>query len=90
MFFPASQLIVPNVFQWLVMIVTGLSLLFTIVLLIKLMQYERVSIVVASISGIVLVGTSHYTGGFIDFVGAFMIISGLIWMIKKEYIDANF
>lgn len=39
MFFPVSELIVPNLVQWLIMLFTGLSLLFTIVLLIKLMQY---------------------------------------------------
>jgi hypothetical protein len=65
------------------MIVKELSLLSTIVLLIKLMHYEQFSILLASVSGIVVVGTSRYTAGFIDFVGAFMIISGLIWMIKK-------
>lgn len=65
------------------MIITGFSLLFTVVILIKLMQSERVSIVVASISGIIMVGTSHYAAGFIDLIGAIMIVSGLIWMIKK-------
>ena len=86
MFFPASTLIVPNIWQWLVMIITGFSVLFTILITIKLMQSERVSIVVASLSGILMIGTSHYGAGVIDVIGAVMIITGLVWMIKKEYI----
>lgn len=81
-FFPASHLIVPNLWQWLLMIVTGVSVLFTIVLIVKLMQSERVSITVASISGFIMVGTSLYASP-LEFVGAIMIIAGSVWMIKK-------
>lgn len=38
MFFPASKLIVPSLLQWAVMLVTGFSMLFTILLAVKLMQ----------------------------------------------------
>jgi hypothetical protein len=38
MFFPATHLIVPSLFQWGIMLVTGVSMLFTILLTVKLMQ----------------------------------------------------
>ena len=38
MFFPAADLIVPSLLQWGVMLVTGVTLLFTILLTVKLMQ----------------------------------------------------
>ena len=83
MIFPASVLIVPSIFQWLSMLVTGITVLVTIVITAKMMQSERASIAVASLSGILMVGTSRYTGGVIDIVGAGMIVAGLVWMIKK-------
>ena len=82
MFFPASELIVPSIWQWLLMGVFGVSMLFTCVLMIKLMQSERASIAVASMSGIIMVGTTLYVG-VLDFIGAALIIAGLIWMIRK-------
>ncbi len=38
MFFPASHLVVPSLLQWAVMLITGVSMLFTILLTVKLMQ----------------------------------------------------
>jgi hypothetical protein len=83
MLFPASVLIVPSIIQWISMLATGLSVLFTIVLTAKLMQTERVSIVVASLSGIIMIGTSRYESGVIDIVGAVLILAGIVWMIQK-------
>lgn len=36
--FPISHIIVPSIWQWLVMIISGITILFTTVLTIKLMQ----------------------------------------------------
>jgi hypothetical protein len=38
MFFPASHLIVPSLFQWGIMLLTGITMLLTIVFTVKLMQ----------------------------------------------------
>jgi len=82
MFFPATHTIVPNLWQWIVMIVTGLSMYFTILCTVKLMQKQRVSIVMSVVSGIVMIGTSSYFG-MIDFVGATLIFLGIVFIIKK-------
>lgn len=84
MFFPAARLIVPNLFQWGFMIVTGVTMLITLVLLVHLMQHERVSVTVAVISGIMMVGTTSYTHP-LDYIGAVVIILGVGLMLKKEY-----
>lgn len=89
MFFPAAHLIVPSLLQWVVMIVTGVTLLLTILLTVKLMQGERVSIVMAVMSGIIMMGTSSYIR-VIDFIGAGAIFVGVAFVIKKEYLDVEF
>ena len=85
MFFPAAQLVVPSIFQWGIMIVTGFTMLFTILLTVKLMQSERVSIVMAAMSGIIMIGTSSYLR-IVDFVGAGVIVIAVAFVVKKEYL----
>lgn len=89
MFFPASQLIVPSLLQWAVMILTGVSMMFTILLTVKLMQGERVSIVMAVMSGLIMLGTSSYVR-MVDFVGAGVIFVGVALTVKKEYLDLEY
>ena len=86
MFFPATHIVVPTLLQWGVMLVTGLSIYLTVLYTVKLMQRERVSIVMAVFSGIVTIGTSHYFGSG-DFVGAALILLGIILIVKKEFLD---
>ena len=81
-FFPASKLIVPSIFQWIVMIVCGLLLLVSILLTIKLMQTARVSVVMGITSGLLMAGTASYIY-FIDYVGAILIGVGILMIIKK-------
>jgi drug/metabolite transporter (DMT)-like permease len=82
MFFPASHLVVPSLFQWIIMIVTGFTMLATVILTVKLMQSERVSVVMGVMSGIIMLGTSSYLG-FFDFAGAIVILVGIALVIKK-------
>ncbi len=89
MFFPASHLIVPTLLQWGIMIVTGITMLFTILLTVKLMQTERVSIVMAIMSGVIMLGTSSYLR-MVDFIGAGIIGVGVAFVIKKEYLDLEY
>jgi Ca2+/H+ antiporter len=51
------------------MIVTGFTMLATVILTVKLMQSERVSVVMGVMSGIIMLGTSSYLG-FFDFRGS--------------------
>jgi len=89
MFFPASHLIVPTILQWAIMLATGISMLFTILLTVKLMQGERVSIVMGVMSGIIMIGTSSYLSTF-DYIGASIIVFGVVFIIKKEYLDIEY
>lgn len=86
MFLPLNHLQVPNLYQWIVMIIMGVSMLLTVLLTVKLMQGERVSIVMAVMSGIIMLGTSSYTGSM-DFIGCIIILLGVILVIKKEFLD---
>jgi len=89
MFFPASHLIVPSLLQWGIMIITGISMLFTILLTVKVMQNERVSIVMAVMSGIIMIGTSSYVR-MVDFIGAGIVFVGVALTVKKEYLDLEY
>lgn len=89
MFFPAAHMVVPTVLQWVVMIITGITMLITILLTVKLMQSERVSIVMAVMSGLIMMGTSSYMS-MVDFIGAAVIFVGVVFVIKKEYLDLEF
>lgn len=82
MFFPASHLVVPSLLQWSFMLITGISMLFTILLTVKLMQSERVSIVMGVMSGVIMIGTTKYLG-LLDFTGAALIIVGIALVVKK-------
>lgn len=88
-FFAAAGLIVPSLLQWIVLVVGGFVMLFTVLVGIKLMQDGRVSVVMAVTSGIVMIGTASYTSS-IDVVGLLLIAAGIVLLIKKEYFDQDF
>lgn len=81
-FFPASVLIVPTPLQWVLMLVLGIVMLFTVVIIVKLWQSARVSVSTGILSGILMLATSKYTGA-IDYVGAGLIALGIIFLTKK-------
>ena len=82
MLFPTTHIIVPNLYQWGVMIITGVSVYFTVLCTVKLMQKERVSIVLTLFSSIFVLATSSYWGTT-DFIGAALILLGILFVIKK-------
>jgi hypothetical protein len=90
MIFPASfaahKMIIPSLFQWGILLVGGLVMLFTMLVLIKLMQAGQVSVVMAVLSGVVMLGTSAYINT-LDIVAAILVIGGIAMLIKKEYFD---
>ena len=88
MFFPANNIIVPAIWQWAIMIICGLSVLVTMVLTVKLMQTERVSVVMGVISGILMIGTSAFLNMW-DGIGCALIVVGIALMVKKEYFDLH-
>ena len=82
MAFPTAKIIVPTLSQWALMIVAGILVYFTVLCTVKLMQKERVSIVMAIFSGIFVLATSSYWGST-DFVGAMLILMGIILVVKR-------
>ena len=80
-FFPATDMIVPNIWQWLVMIICGGVMLVTIVSVVKLMQMVRVSVAVGLTVGILMAGTSHYRDTR-EYFGVALIILGMAMLLK--------
>lgn len=88
-FFAAAGLIVPSITQWVVLVIGGFVMLFTILAGIKLMQNGRVSVVMAVASGIVMMGTSAYINN-LDIFAGLLILGGVAMLVKKEYFDIDF
>jgi hypothetical protein len=88
-FFAAAGLIVPSITQWVVLVVGGFVMLFTILAGLKLMQNGRVSVVMAVASGIVMMGTSAYINN-LDIFAGLLILGGVVMLVKKEYFDIDF
>ena len=53
------------------------------------MQTERVSVVMGVMSGIMMIGTSMFNSTY-DYVGAVIILVGVGWIIKKQYLDVSY
>ena len=88
-FFPISHIIVPTIFQWAFMLISGVTILFTTVLTIKLFQTETTSIVMAVTSTILMIGLCPFNDAF-DIVGAVLAIVGVIVILKKHCFDVDF
>lgn len=85
-FFPACPMIVPSIIQWIIMILCGFFMLYTLMATIRLMQAARVSVVMGVLSGLLMVGTSVYTQT-LDYVGLGLIGVGVIMLIKQQFYD---
>ena len=81
-FFAASNMIVPSLVQWGIMIIGGFIMLFTVLVGIKLMQEGRVSVVTGIVSGFAMIGTASYVNS-IDWVGLILIVGGIFMLIKQ-------
>jgi len=57
-------------------------MIYTIAATIRLMQQARVSVVMGVFSGLMMVGTSAYTGT-IDYIGLILIAIGVILLVKQ-------
>lgn len=86
-FFPATEMVVPNIWQWAVMLICGVGMLFTMVIVVKLMQMVRVSVVVGVTAGILMAGTTHYNLTR-EYVGVVMIAVGVVMLLKMEFTDS--
>jgi hypothetical protein len=64
------------------MISFGALLLFTVIIVIKLMQQVRVSVVMGVLSGLLIVATTSYVNGM-DYIGFVLVILGIGMLLKK-------
>ena len=62
-------------------------MLFTMVIVVKLMQMVRVSVVVGVTAGILMAGTTHYNLTR-EYVGVVMIAVGVLMLLKMEFTDS--
>jgi hypothetical protein len=75
-------MIIPSIMQWIIMVLCGFFMLYTLMATIRLMQAARVSVVMGVLSGLLMVGTSVYTQT-LDYVGLGLIGIGVIMLVKQ-------
>lgn len=86
-FFPATAMIVPSIWQWGLMVVCGGVMLLTVVLVVRMMQMVRVSVVVGVSAGILMAGTAPYASGR-EYVGVAMIVVSILLLLRTEFADS--
>lgn len=85
-FFPIQSMIKPDIRQWGVMLAASLLVEFTFLLVIKMMQKERVSISMTCFCSIVLLLTTTYMTTLSILEGALVLV-GLAFILYKEYFN---
>lgn len=71
----------PSGFQWVIIILCGLTMLITVLLTIKLMQFVNTSVVVGVMGGLIMVGTSGLGSG-LDLFGGAIVLVAVVTLIK--------
>lgn len=69
------------------MILCGGFMLLTVVVLVKVQQMVRVSVVVGAMAGLLMVGTSKYTSQR-EYLGLLLILAGIAMMMRTEFADS--
>jgi hypothetical protein len=79
--FPFSKIIQPTLGQWMVMLISGYTVLFNILMIVKLMQSQRVSVVMGVMSGVIIIGTSSFVN-MSDYVAFLTIALSILVLLK--------
>lgn len=74
--------------QYLVLLVLGFSVYLNLLLIIKLMQTVRVSMVMGVMSGIIIISATTFNS-INDYVACLTIILSILVLLKIEYLDKN-
>lgn len=70
------------------MLVMGFSVYLNLLLIIRLMQTVRVSMVMGVMSGIIIISASSFNS-INDYVACMTIILSILVLLKIEYLDKN-
>lgn len=82
-FMPVSSL---DTWQYIILLMLGLSCYFNLLLIIKLMQTQNTSMAMAVTTGILIISTTSFTG-VSDYVACLTITLSILVLIKLEYLD---
>lgn len=72
--------------QYLILLIMGFSMYFNLLLMIKLMQTQRVSMVMGVTSGIIIISATSFVT-ISDYVACLMIVLSILVLLKLEYLD---
>lgn len=84
--FPVMEIKTISLWQYIVLIILGMSIYFNLLLIIKLMQSQRASMVMGVTSGIIIISATNFVG-VSDYVACLTIILGILLLLKMEYLD---
>jgi len=87
-FFTVMDIVNISMWQYVILIVLGFSCYFNLLLIIKLMQSERVSMVMGVMSGIIIISATDFNS-INDYVACLTIVLSILVLLKIEYLDSQ-
>jgi len=79
--YPFMKVVVLSMWQYLILLVLGFSMYFNLLLMIKLMQSQRVSMVMGVTSGIIIISATNFVT-ISDYVACLMIVLSILVLLK--------
>lgn len=84
--YPLLEIVDITFWQYVILIVLSFSVYFNLLLLIRLMQSQRVSMVMGVMSGIIIISATEFNS-LNDYVACLTITLSILVLLKIEYLD---
>lgn len=84
--FPFMTVVSLSMWQYFILLILGFSMYFNLLLMIKLMQTQSVSMVMGVTSGIIIISATSFVT-VSDYVACLMIVLSILVLLKVEYLD---
>jgi len=84
--YPFMTVVSVSLWQYFILLVLGFSMYFNLLLMVKLMQTQRVSIVMGVTSGIIIISATTFLT-VSDYVACLTIVLSILVLLKVEYLD---
>lgn len=85
-FYTIMEVHVLSFWQYFILLILGFSVYFNLLLIIKLMQTQRVSIVMGIVSGIIIISATNFVT-VSDYVACLTIVLSILVLLKMEFLD---
>jgi hypothetical protein len=85
-FYPFMKIVQISMWQFTLMVGLGFSVYFNLLMVVRLVQSQRVSTVMGVMAGIIVISSTKFTGTT-DYVACLTIVLSILVLLKMEYLD---